>query len=147
MAPIVHSIEVARPAAEVFSYVTDPLLFPQWQADVVSVRPEGPGPPGVGWRFTTVRRVGGVEREMTQEVTKLDPPHGWTLKGVGGPIRPNATVTVEPLDGGARSRVTFELDFTGHGLGVPLIPFVRRQVEKAGPVSYHKLQELLDSGA
>jgi uncharacterized protein YndB with AHSA1/START domain len=147
MAPIVHTIEVARSAEEVFSYVTDPLRFPEWQADVVSVRPEGAGPSGLGWRFTTIRRVGGAERAMTQQVTKLDPPKAWAVQGVGGPIRPNGTVTIEPLEGGARSRVTFELDFEGHGLGVPLVPFIRRQAEKGGPASYHKLRELLDSGA
>jgi hypothetical protein len=65
-------------------------------------------------------------------------------RGLDGPIRPNATVTVEPLDGGARSRVTFALDFEGHGIGRPLLPAVRRQTQKAAPVSYRNLKERLE---
>jgi hypothetical protein len=56
-------------------------------------------------------------------------------------------VTVEPLDGGASSRVVFALDFEGHGIGRPLLPAVRRQARRAAPVSYRKLKERLEHGA
>jgi uncharacterized protein YndB with AHSA1/START domain len=36
MAPIVATIDVDRPAAEVFAYATDPSRFPEWQEGVVS---------------------------------------------------------------------------------------------------------------
>ena len=147
MPPIVSSIEIARPPDEVFAYATDPSRFAEWQRDVVRVRVEGDGPPGVGSRFTTTRRVGGTERTMTQEVTECRAPASWAVRGVDGPIRPNATVSVEPLDGGARSRVTFTLDFEGHGIGRPLLPAVRRQTQKAAPVSYRNLKARLEGGA
>ncbi len=147
MAPIVSSVEIARPPDEVFAYVTDPSRFPEWQRDVVRVQAEPGRAPGVGWRFTTTRRVGGVERTMTQEVTEIDPPRSWAVHGVEGPIRPNASVTVEPLDGGRRSRVTFALDFEGHGIGRPLLPAVRRQTTKQAPMSYRNLKERLERGA
>jgi uncharacterized protein YndB with AHSA1/START domain len=47
MAPIVSSIEIARPPDQVFSYATDPSRFAEWQRDVVNVRMEGDGPPRV----------------------------------------------------------------------------------------------------
>ncbi|HEU4397551.1 MAG TPA: SRPBCC family protein [Actinomycetota bacterium] len=146
MPPIVSSVEIARPPDEVFTYVTDPSRFPEWQHDVVSVRIEGDGRPGVGSRFTTTRRIGGVERTMTQEITEVSPPRSWVVHGVDGPIRPNANVTVEPLDDGARSRVTFALDFEGHGIGRPLLPAVRRQAQKGAPTSYRNLKERLERG-
>jgi uncharacterized protein YndB with AHSA1/START domain len=105
MPPIVSSIDIARPPDVVFSYATDPTRFAEWQRDVVDVRVEADRPPGVGARFTTIRRVGGAERTMTQEITELDPPRSWAAHGVDGPIRPAASITVEPLDDGARSRV------------------------------------------
>ena len=147
MPPIVSSIDIARPPGEVFAYATDPSRFPEWQRDVVRVRMEPDGPPGVGSRFITTRRVGGVERTMTQEITELSAPRSWAARGVDGPIRPNATVTVEPLDGGARSRVTFALDFEGHGIGRPLLPAVRRQTQRSAPVSYRNLKQRLERGA
>jgi uncharacterized protein YndB with AHSA1/START domain len=146
MSPMVSTIEVARPPEEVFSYVTDPSRFPEWQRDVVSVIADGHGTPEVGARFRTTRRVGGADRTMTQEVTVLDAPRSWAVRGVDGPIRPSATVTVEPIDAGARSRVTFTLEFEGHGAGVPLAPLVRRQARKGAPVSYRNLKALLERG-
>jgi hypothetical protein len=82
---------------------------------------------------------------MTQQITHNDPPYRWGARGIDGPVRPHATITVEPLDDGARSRVTFTLDFEGHGLGVPLIPLVRRQARAGAPVSYRNLQRILEA--
>jgi hypothetical protein len=62
-------------------------------------------------------------------------------------VRPNATVTVEPLDGGAGSRVRIALDFEGHGVGVALVPLIRRQYAKASAVSFRALAERLERGA
>jgi uncharacterized protein YndB with AHSA1/START domain len=140
VAPLVSTIEIARPPDEVFAYVTDPLHFAEWQHDVVNVRMLA------GSRFTTTRRIRGAERTITQQITRNDPPRGWTARGIDGTIRPHATVTVEPIDGGARSRVTFALAFEGHGLGVPLVPLVRRQAQRGAPTSYHNLKKLLEGG-
>jgi hypothetical protein len=47
-----------------------------------------------------------------EEVAALDPPRSWRFHGVGGlPVTGIATGTIEPLDGGALSRVTIALDF------------------------------------
>jgi uncharacterized protein YndB with AHSA1/START domain len=146
VAPIVSRIEIARPPAEVFSYVTDPSRFAEWQYDVVSVRMDGDRAPDVGSRFTTTRRIGRTERTMTQEITENNPPSSWAAYGVDGPIRPNAKITVEPLDDSTRSRVTFALDFEGHGTGTPLVAVVRRMARKGAPTSYRNLKRRLESG-
>ncbi len=62
-----------------------------------------------------------------------------------GPIRPYADITIDPIHGGAGSRVTFTLDFEGHGLGVPLIPLVRRQATRVAPISYRTLKARLEA--
>ena len=139
MAALVSTIEIARAPKEVFEYATDPQRFPEWQRDVVRVRVLD------GARFETTRRFARAERTLTQEITHNEPPYRWGARGIDGPVRPHATITVEPLDGGARSRVTFTLDFEGHGLGVPLIPLVRRQARAGAPVSYRNLQRILES--
>ncbi|HZM74198.1 MAG TPA: SRPBCC family protein [Candidatus Limnocylindrales bacterium] len=135
---MISTIEIARPPSEVFAYATDPTRFPEWQRDVVSVRMLD------GGRFETTRRFARAERTLTQQITHEDPPHTWAAAGVQGPIRASASITVEPLDGGARSRVTFTLDFEGHGLGAALLPVVRRQAAKGAPVSYRNLKRLLE---
>jgi Polyketide cyclase / dehydrase and lipid transport len=117
---------------------TDPRRFAEWQHDVVNVRMLGEA------RFATTRRISGAERTTIQQITRNDPPHGWAARGIDGPIRPNAMITVEPVNGGTRSRVTFTLDFEGHGIGVPLLPLVRRQAHKGAPNSYRNLKNLLE---
>src|SRR6266508_3697302 len=120
MSPIVSTIEIDRPPEEVFAYATDPT------------------------RFATTRRLGGAERTMTQEITQLDHPRSGAAQGVDGPFRAAATVTVEPLSGGARSRVTFTLDFHGRGLGDLLTPVIRRMAARRAPESYRHLKERLE---
>jgi uncharacterized protein YndB with AHSA1/START domain len=144
----VSSFEIARSPDEVYSYATDPSRFPGWQNDVVRVRIEGGRPPGVGTRFTTIRRIGRVEQATTQEITEISPPRSWAARGVDGPFRPSAGITVEPLGDGTRSLVTIALDFEGHGIG-KLLPLdvIRRMAAKGAPRSYRNLKEQLERGA
>ena len=148
MAPIVSSIEIARPPQEVFAYVTDPSRMAEWQESLVGARPEGGSPPAVGSTAIMTRRVGRSERTMTMQLTDFSPPKTWAARGIDGPIRAIVNGTVEPIDGGARSRVTIELDFEGHGLGKLLVPLVvRRQAQREQPRNLRSLKERLESGA
>ena len=148
MAPIVSSTEISRPPQEVFAYVTDPSRMAEWQESLVSARAEGDGPPAVGSKAITTRRVGRSERTMTMQLTNFSPPTSWGARGIDGPIRAIVNGTVEPVDGEARSRVTIELDFEGHGLGKLLVPLVvRRQAQKEMPRNLRNLKERLESGA
>lgn len=86
MAPITTSIDVDRPPAQVFAYVTDPTLFAEWQKGVVSGHMDGDGTPRVGEKCLTTRRIGFAERPVTSELTHIDPPSTWGVHGVDGPI-------------------------------------------------------------
>jgi carbon monoxide dehydrogenase subunit G len=146
VAPIVSSIEIARPPEEVFSYVTDPLRLAEWQESVVSTRMEGGAPAGVGARVAVVRRIGRRERTMISELAELNPPRSWVVRGADGPVRGNVKGTIEPIDDGARSRVTIELDLQGHGIGKLLVPLVvRPQARKEMPRNVRNLKERLES--
>ncbi len=70
MAPIVSSVEIARRPEDVFSYVSDPSRLAEWQESVVSAHVEGGGPPAVGSKAVTTRRIGRGERTMTMELTE-----------------------------------------------------------------------------
>jgi Polyketide cyclase / dehydrase and lipid transport len=112
----------------------------------VSVRADSPFT--VGSKAVVTRRVGRMERAMTNEVTELTPHRAWGIRGTDGPIRGNVKGTVEPLEDGKRSRVTIALDFEGHGIGKVLLPLVvRRQAEAEMPRNMQRLKERLESGA
>jgi uncharacterized protein YndB with AHSA1/START domain len=147
MAAIVQTIEISRRPEDVFAYMTDPSRFGEWQESLVSAHLEGGGPAVVGSRVTQTRRIGGRERTMNMEVTEHNPPRSWAFRGIDGPIRAIGKGTIEPIENGARSRVTIELDFEGHGFGKLLLPLVRRQARSEVPRNQQHLKERLESGA
>lgn len=145
MAPIISMIEVQRPAAEAFAYVTDPSTMHEWQHGVLRGEMDT-DPTRVGSKCTTVRNIGGRERIVTTTITEFDPPRRWADRGIDGPIRAIVGVTVEPCEAASHSRVTIELDFTGHGvLGKLLVPLiVRRQAASEMPENMRRLQGRLE---
>jgi hypothetical protein len=144
MPAIVESIDISRRPQDVFSYATDFAHFPEWQGGVVSARPEGAAPLGVGSRAVVTRRIGPRELPRTEEIAELNPPRSWAVRGVGGPLIAIAKGTIEPLDGGERSRVTIAIEFEGHGLGKLLIPLLSRQARKQLPKNEQELKEILE---
>jgi hypothetical protein len=144
MPPIIASIEIDRPAEEVFAYATDPSRFSEWQEGVVSGRMENGGAPKVGDRCITTRRIGLADRPSTSEVVRFDPPHQWGVRGVDGPIRATVDVTVERRSD-INAHLTIAVDFDGHGIGRLLVPLlVRREARREMPVNVTALKQRLE---
>lgn len=146
MTPVIESIEISRRPEDVFTYITDPSHFPDWQGNVVSAGAHGDAPLAAGSRAVVTRRVGRRELATTEEVVDLNPPRSWGFRGVGGlPVTAIAKGTIEPLDGGQRSRVTISLEFEAHGIGRLLVPlFIRRQARRQLPRNEQTLKALLE---
>ncbi len=145
VAPIVATVEVARPPSEVFAYISDPARLPEWQHEVVSGQMQGGAPPAAGARFTTTTRIAGAEQVSTLEITDFTPPSSWAVRGVDGPVRVLANFTSEPLGTGAGSRVTIALDFEGRGPAKLLVPLViRPQAARQAPRTCQRLKERLE---
>jgi len=144
MPPIVTTIEVDRPAEVVFGYATDPTRFHEWQQGVVGGHMDAEGVPTVGMRCHTTRRIGGAERPSVSEVTHIEVPETWGVRGIDGPIRAIVDVTVASL-GADRSQLTISVDFTGHGIGKVLVPLVvRREAAKEMPANLAALKQRLE---
>jgi hypothetical protein len=63
-----------------------------------------------------------------------------------GPVRAVGTISIEPIGDGSRSRLTFTLEFKGHGLaGKVLLPVARTQARKQIPKDQARMKELLES--
>jgi uncharacterized protein YndB with AHSA1/START domain len=146
MAPIVNTIEINRTPEDVFAYVTDPTGFTEWQNTVVSAHAEDRNPVHLGSRVVMTRKMGGREQTMTSEITEYEPPRSYAFRIIDGPVRAHGKGRFEPLDGGTRTRLTFELDFEGHGIGKVLVPLVvRRQASKELPQSHANLKQRLEA--
>jgi Polyketide cyclase / dehydrase and lipid transport len=92
------------------------------------------------------RRVPGGDRSMTYEITEHHPPRQSSFRVLDGPVRGAGTVVVEPVDDGSRSKVTFTIEFEGHGLGGKvLLPLAKSQARKQIPKDQARMKELLES--
>ena len=149
MPPIVTTAEIDRPAAEVFACATDPARFSQWQKGVTDGHMDGQGdgtkPPAVGAKCVTTRLIGGASRPVTSELSHIDPPKTWGVRGIDGPIRAAVDVRVEPVTD-SRSRLTISVDFTGYGIGRILVPLmVRREARREMPENMAALKRLIET--
>jgi uncharacterized protein YndB with AHSA1/START domain len=146
MAALTSSIEISRSPEDVFAYAVDPANLAAWQENVVSAQANGPLQTGT--TVTTSRRVGPREQVVTMQFTRYDAPNGWSMRGVDGPILPQVVTRIEPIDAGARTRVSIELDFRGQGIGRLLVPLlVRPQARKGLPRNLQLLKERLEATA
>ena len=142
---IKHSIEINRPAQEVFAYLEQVERHNEWQGSLVSTTVKTDGPTRVGTRVVERRNVPGGTRDFSYEVTEHDPPRTTSFRGTAGPLRPVGTYTVDPI-GESSSRMSSELDLEGHGIGKLFAPLALRQAAKQVPVDQEKFKELLESG-
>ena len=145
MPPVVTTTDVDRSADDVFAYATNPARFPEWQKGVTEGHLDHPGPAEAGARCLTTRRIGGASRTSTSEVTHVDPPRTWGVRGIDGPIRATVELTVESLTE-TSSRLTIAVDFEGHGIGKILVPLlVRRQAQKEMPANIATLKRRVEA--
>jgi len=145
--PIVIQVDIDRPPADVYAYATDPRHFSEWQKDVAAAKVTDGAPGALGSTFDTLRHFAGMPQSLTQEVIEAEPPNRWATRGVNGAIKANAAVTIAPLDGGRRSRVSFSITFNSGLLGKTVMPFVVRQTRAGAPKSFQRLKQILERRA
>lgn len=146
MAATMGSIEISRRPEDVFTYVLEPMYYPEWDDSAVSARREDSSAPTLGSKTTVLHRMGPLKVPTTEEVVEFNPPRQFTNRGVSGPLVGVATCTVEPLDGGRRSRLTIALEIEARGLGKLILPVARPRARKTLPKQLKKLKEILDAG-
>jgi len=145
MAPIVTSVNVARSPEDVFAYITDVQRHPEWQEGLVSVTTETEGPVRVGTRVVHRRKLGPQTVSATSEITAFDPPRLVSFRGIDGPIRGEGSQRVEPA--GTGSRVSFEMELKGYGLGKLMLPMARKQAARQVEASHANLKRILETTA
>lgn len=122
MVTVEQSVEIARPIVEVFAYVTDVERLPEWQSTVSEVRAEGAIAPGT--RVHDVREFLGRRAATTLEVTRVEPPHRFSLHVVEGPVRYELDHELSESGGGTRVRVSARASVPGV-LGIAARPMIK----------------------
>jgi carbon monoxide dehydrogenase subunit G len=100
------TIEIARPAEDVFAYLTDVSNLPAWQAGVKSAtRRDG--------RIEESRSLFGREVQTTLEIVEDEEPRLFTLRSLDSPVPFTVRHELEPTDVGTRLTVTADGDVPG----------------------------------
>lgn len=119
------TIEIARPAEDVFAVLADTETAPRWYEAVVSAVKTTPGPVGYGTRYRLVRSLRGGVVENEVEIEEHEPSRRVTLASISGPTPFRYRYRLDPNEAGITT-VTLTGDITADGLpGVPaaLAPF------------------------
>ena len=146
MPPLTNRIEIDRSPGNVFAYATDPLRFPEWQADVLGVRFEEEGRPTVGTRFTHHAPDRPLRAHHDRGDHRGRPAlRRWAARGVGA-ARSGRTreISLESIQrrrvaGDVRARLRRARDRSA------LVPVVRQIAAKGAQESHRKLTELLEN--
>jgi len=134
------TIDVARPAEEVFAHLVDLDRLPDWQESAVESRADEPLAEGV--RIFECRRALGREVHSELEVTEFEPPRRLTLKTLKGPVKFTVDHRLAEADGGTRLTVVAEGKAGGlMRLGEPMLA---RTVEAEMQKDFERLKELLE---
>jgi carbon monoxide dehydrogenase subunit G len=134
------TIDVARPADDVFAHLVDLDRLPEWQESAVESRADEPLAEGV--RIFECRRAMGREVHSELEVTEFDRPRRLTLKTLKGPVKFTVDHRLAEADGGTRLTVVAEGKAGGlMRLGEPMLA---RTVEAEMRKDFDRLKEQLE---
>lgn len=138
-----RSAEIARPAAEVFTFLADLENLPRWQSGVLRAELTTPAPLGVGSRAVVERRMFGQQLLADIVVTVYEPPHRIVLQTEASGISVEASVTVQELDE-RRCRVTFGMAMEAASFFMKALePMVAEAAEADIEASLSRLGEVL----
>ncbi len=139
------SFHVARPVAEVFAYVSNLELAPEWVPDLVSVSKTTAGPAGVGTRYDEVVCMGSRMANAQLEITEYTPPHSFAHRGQGGPAQFSARFLFAPERG--CTLVTHEWEVRLSGMFKLVSPLAANWVRKNVDAGMENLRRRLERSA
>jgi len=134
------SIDIDRPPAEVFAYLTDAANLPEWQTSAIESRWEGER--AAGARIKEVRTFFGRRIESELEVTAYESDRRFSLESLSGPFPFTAEHVLEPR--GAGTRLVFSADAEPGGFFKLGGPMVRRAAERQFRSDFERLKDLLE---
>ena len=104
-----ETVEINRPAEEVFAYLTDLNNDPDWQKTIVEAKYTSEGPVAVG--ATGVHRAKGMGMTMDcgWELTEYEEPRRVVWKFISGPFTGKESYTLEATPGGTKLMHVAEL--------------------------------------
>jgi uncharacterized protein YndB with AHSA1/START domain len=141
MASFEVTVDVARPPADVFAYLTDVSKLPEWQATASDTQVDGAVRQGA--RIRERRHFLGRDVRTELEVTAYEPPRQFDVRSRSGPVSFAIRHALSPTPDGTRLRAEVDVQlgrmmrFAAQG---PL-----RIAEREFRSDFSRLKELLEA--
>lgn len=141
MIKIEHTQHINRPAADVFSFISDAQNDPLWETGVEQCVPEGPATTGQKRMF--VMKVLGRRNEGTAEIVEFEPARKLTIQTTSGPAQARTTYRLQPVNGRTQIHFVAEIE-PQSGLLKLFKPLMGRMLQKQWEDDLAKLKRLLE---
>ena len=142
------TIEIDRPAADVFAFIAEPRNMTLWYEAVNQVDEIAPRTPAHAATFRITRSLAGQQADNVVEVTESTPSVAVSFESREGPTPFHYRYTIEP--NGERSLLTLDADISSTGLPGPLAHLDRiatRAFEQGMRQNLEGLKHLVESDA
>jgi len=136
------SVHIDKPAADVFSFVSDFANDAKWQSGVVRSEQTSAGPLGKGTTGQTVQKFMGRELKNDLEVTTFEPPKRFGAKTTSGPVQFEVMCTLEEMGGG--THMTVHMEGEPGGFFKVAEGMVKNELNKSLDTDLAKLKQMLE---
>ena len=113
MPKIEESVEIKRPVDKVFAYTTDAKNWPMWQSTIPEAEQTSEGAVRVGTTFRGTIRMIGLSMKWTAIATEYEPNRRFSKNISSGPVSNGQHNTYDPLDGGTKFTIVYDLKVGG----------------------------------
>jgi uncharacterized membrane protein len=140
---LASTVEIDRPADEVFAVISDFSRNPEWQGGMKSAHWTSEPPRGVGSTYQQVARFLGRDVITTFEVLAYEPGRSVTIESRESSFPITVTRSVEPL-GPDRTRVSARIEGEPGRFFRLFGPLLRSMAERSVKRDYERLRRLLE---
>jgi uncharacterized protein YndB with AHSA1/START domain len=139
-----HSVEIARPPAEVFAWLLDADKVPRWTGHLEAYERLDDGALGTGSRLRQVLEISGRRIDVQLEITVYNPPHGAETQFESNGVMVTSRYRLAVDSGG--TRLTQDLDAKPTSFsGRVVMPLVQPRLEEKLTQDLERLRETLSS--
>ena len=142
MASFSHTVEVARPPAEVFPWLLDADKVPRWTGHLETYERVDDGALRTGSKLRQILDVSGRRIDVQLEVTGYDPPNAAETRFESNGVAVTSHYRLEPNGAGTRLTQAIEAKPTSLS-GRMIVPIVQPRLEEKLTQDLDRLKETL----
>jgi uncharacterized protein YndB with AHSA1/START domain len=135
-----NTVEIRRAPAEVFAFLAEGENNPRWRSGVLDIRHKSGEGRGAVYE-QGVKGPFGRRVPADYEVTTYEPDRRIGFRAIAGPVRPEGSFELTPVNGG--TRVTFSLSASPRGMAKLMTPMVA-QTMRSEVAQLERLRAVLE---